>query len=39
MHRESGIWGGENEEDRAAAGFTPVAVSRRSVQIAGREAV
>ncbi len=29
---ENGFWGGESEEDRAAAGFPPVSISRRSVQ-------
>src|SRR5215203_2447560 len=28
---ESGFWGGENEETRAAAGFPPRSVTRRSV--------
>lgn len=31
---ESGFWGGESEEDRAAAGYPPVSISRRSVQAA-----
>jgi WhiB family redox-sensing transcriptional regulator len=30
--RENGFWGGESEEERAAAGFPPRSVSRRSVQ-------
>ncbi len=34
LNRESGFWGGENEEERAAAGFAPRSVSRRSVQAA-----
>jgi WhiB family transcriptional regulator, redox-sensing transcriptional regulator len=34
LNRESGFWGGENEEERAAAGYTPRSVSRRSVQAA-----
>jgi WhiB family transcriptional regulator, redox-sensing transcriptional regulator len=29
---ENGFWGGESEEDRAAAGYPPVSISRRSVQ-------
>lgn len=29
---EVGFWGGESEEERALAGFPPVAISRRSVQ-------
>jgi hypothetical protein len=28
---ENGFWGGESEEERAAAGFPPRSVSRRSV--------
>ena len=31
---ESGYWGGESEEDRATAGFPPIAITRRSVQAA-----
>ncbi len=31
---ESGYWAGESEEDRAAAGYPPVSISRRSVQAA-----
>lgn len=38
LNRESGFWGGENEEERAAAGFPPRSVSRRSVQAAASEA-
>ena len=30
-NRESGIWGGENDEERALAGFAPRAIQRRSV--------
>ena len=37
LNRESGFWGGENEEERAAAGFAPRSVSRRSVQAAATE--
>jgi WhiB family redox-sensing transcriptional regulator len=29
---ECGFWGGESEEERALAGYPPVAISRRSVQ-------
>ena len=36
---ESGIWGGETEEDRAVAGFAPRSMSRRSVAKARREAL
>jgi WhiB family transcriptional regulator, redox-sensing transcriptional regulator len=32
INRENGFWGGESEEERAAAGFAPRSVSRRSVQ-------
>lgn len=28
---ENGFWGGETEEERAAAGFAPRSISRRSV--------
>jgi len=28
---ENGFWGGENEEERAAAGFAPRSISRRAV--------
>ncbi len=31
MNREHGIWGGENDEERAAAGYAPRSPSRRSV--------
>lgn len=33
-NRENGFWGGESEEERAAAGFAPRSISRRSVQAA-----
>jgi WhiB family redox-sensing transcriptional regulator len=29
---ENGFWGGETEEERAAAGHPPISISRRSVQ-------
>lgn len=29
--REFGVWAGEDEEDRARAGFTPLACDRRSL--------
>ncbi|MGZ4692967.1 MAG: WhiB family transcriptional regulator [Acidimicrobiales bacterium] len=32
LGRENGFWGGESEEERAAAGFPPRSISRRSVQ-------
>ncbi len=35
-NRENGFWGGENEEERAAAGHSPRSISRRSVQEAAR---
>jgi WhiB family redox-sensing transcriptional regulator len=35
---ENGFWGGESEEERAAAGFPPVSISRRSVQDAATSA-
>jgi WhiB family transcriptional regulator, redox-sensing transcriptional regulator len=31
-NRENGFWGGESEEERAAAGFAPRSISRRAVQ-------
>ena len=31
LNREHGFWGGENDEQRAAAGFAPRSPSRRSV--------
>ncbi len=31
LNREHGIWGGENDEQRAAAGYAPRSPSRRSV--------
>jgi len=31
-NRENGFWGGESEEERAAAGYPPRSISRRSVQ-------
>lgn len=31
-NRENGFWGGENEEERAAAGYAPRSISRRAVQ-------
>jgi hypothetical protein len=31
INREHGIWGGENDEERAAAGYAPRSPSRRSV--------
>ena len=37
-NRESGFWGGENEEQRAAAGFAPRSPNRRAVAIAARAA-
>lgn len=36
-NRENGVWGGENEEERAAAGFAPRSINRRSVQLARRQ--
>ncbi len=32
MNGENGFWGGESEEERAAAGWAPISISRRSVQ-------
>jgi len=37
-NRENGFWGGETEEERAAAGFAPRSISRRSVQAAAAHA-
>jgi hypothetical protein len=36
-HHENGVWGGENEEDRALAGFAPRSINRRSVAQARNE--
>ena len=38
LNREHGFWGGENDEQRAAAGFAPRSPSRRSVIAARDEA-
>ena len=38
MGNENGMWGGENEEARALAGYTPRATERRSVARAARDA-
>lgn len=37
-NRENGMWGGENEEERARAGHAPRATERRSVARAARAA-
>lgn len=36
--RENGLWGDENEEERAALGYAPRATERRSVAAAARDA-
>ena len=36
LNGENGFWGGENEEERAIAGFAPRSISRRSVQRAAQ---
>lgn len=36
--REHGIWGGENDEERAVAGFAPRSPHRRAIAQAAREA-
>lgn len=36
--RENGLWGGETEEERAAAGYAPHSISRRAVQEAAAKA-
>ena len=33
-NHEAGLWGGENEEERAEAGYAPRAITRRAVQVA-----
>jgi len=38
LRREHGVWGGENDEERAAAGFGPASPHRRAVAKAAREA-
>ena len=35
INHEHGVWGGENDEQRAAAGYTPRSPSRRAVIKAG----
>jgi WhiB family transcriptional regulator, redox-sensing transcriptional regulator len=35
-NRENGFWGGESEEERAAAGYPPRSIARRSVQAAAQ---
>ena len=35
-NRETGIWGGESDEERALAGYTPRGLARRSVDEARR---
>lgn len=37
VNHECGFWGGESEEQRAAAGFPPRSIERRSVAAAARE--
>jgi WhiB family transcriptional regulator, redox-sensing transcriptional regulator len=39
INRENGFWGGESEEERAAAGFAPRSIARRSVQAASAQHV
>lgn len=34
LNRESGFWGGESEEERAAAGYPPHSTTRRAVRLA-----
>lgn len=36
-HRENGMWGGENDEQRALAGYAPQTIFRRSVAAARRK--
>ena len=38
LNHEHGIWGGENDEERALAGYTPRSPSRRSVIAAQKQA-
>lgn len=37
VNRENGIWGGENDEERALAGFAPRNIFRRGVAAARRQ--
>jgi len=37
--REHGIWGGESDEERAAAGFAPLFPHRKAIALAARAAV
>jgi WhiB family redox-sensing transcriptional regulator len=36
LNGENGFWGGESEEERAAAGYAPRSISRRAVQRAAK---
>jgi len=36
-NHENGFWGGESEEERAAAGYPPHSIARRTVQIASNQ--
>jgi WhiB family redox-sensing transcriptional regulator len=36
VNGENGFWGGESEEERAAAGYPPHSIARRTVQLAAR---
>ncbi len=38
-NHENGFWGGESEEERAAAGYPPRSVGRRAVQLASSQRV
>jgi WhiB family transcriptional regulator, redox-sensing transcriptional regulator len=38
-NHENGFWGGESEEERAAAGYPPRSVGRRAVQLASAQRV
>jgi WhiB family redox-sensing transcriptional regulator len=38
-NRENGFWGGESEEERAAAGYPPHSIARRRVQEASKRGI
>lgn len=39
QNRENGIWGGENDEERALAGYAPASIFRRDVAEARRTGI
>ncbi len=39
VNRESGFWGGENDDERAAAGFRPRSLGRPPLDETGRDRI